>query len=256
MVALCLSCLRQLSWLCSCKGGWGSLCFWLTWAKLPLGCWQHPSHSLGCVLIIFYSQTYTHSSQQHPKAPSLSYREKRRLQLKSCLCAGVSTGLAAYRTGKTLRSRQAPPACLHYKLKHPDRNFHSYFKLLHWGVPWGKHQCVRMALDRAVLHKWMANAQTKMPTKIFTLGARLLGPILGSWLTGNSRLRALHPPTSTESVTLPPYQKSFTDTKEYSCWESQCIEPSGSLLKWGEKGIGTPHVLLWNYQLFDWHFIL
>lgn len=45
-----------------------------------------------------------------------------------------------------------------------------------------------MALDWAVCsHKWMANAQTKMPTKIFILGATLLRPSLGSRLTGNSR---------------------------------------------------------------------
>lgn len=91
------------------RGGMRQLVLLLTWAKLPLGCWQHPSHSLSCVLIIFYSQTYTRSSQQDVKAPSLSYREKRRLQLKSCLCAGISTGLAAYRTGKAVRSRQATP---------------------------------------------------------------------------------------------------------------------------------------------------
>lgn len=39
------------------------------------------------------------------------------------LCAGFSTGLAAHRTGKTVRSRQAPAACLHYRLKAADRTF-------------------------------------------------------------------------------------------------------------------------------------
>lgn len=81
-----------------------------------------------------------------------------------------------------LRNRWAPPACLHHKLKHPDRNFS---QLLQTPALEEYLRAAPVCRDGSwlsyVLHKWMANVQTKMPAKIFTLGARLLRPILGSW---------------------------------------------------------------------------
>lgn len=72
----------------------------------------------------------------------------------------------------------------------------------------GQHQYISMALDWAILHKRAANAQTKKPHGIHPKGMTIK-PILCPWLTGNSRLRALHPLTSTESVTLPLYQEEI-----------------------------------------------
>lgn len=53
---------------------------------------------------------------------------------------------------------------------------HRQFKLLHLRSTWGQLLVVGMALDWAVWHKWIANAQNKMPIMVLTLGARLFSP--------------------------------------------------------------------------------
>lgn len=92
------------------------------------------------------------------------------------LCAGVSPGLAAHWTGKTVRHRQAPPTRLHYKQKHPDRNFSQTVQTPAPEEYLRAAPVVGMALDWAVWHKWIANAQNKMPIMVLTLGARLFSP--------------------------------------------------------------------------------
>lgn len=92
------------------------------------------------------------------------------------LCAGVSPGLAAHWTGKTVRHRQAPPTRFHYKQKHPDRNFSQTVQTPAPEQYLRAAPVLGMALDWAVWHKWIANAQTKMPTVVLTLGARLFSP--------------------------------------------------------------------------------
>lgn len=52
------------------------------------------------------------------------------------LCAGVSTGLAAHRTGKTVKSRPAPAACLHYK-RQIEKPLTDTSNSSMWGGPWG-----------------------------------------------------------------------------------------------------------------------
>lgn len=139
-------------------------------AAATLGCWQHHSHTAWAVPTSSTAKPALTQASKIQKHQAWGTERKWGPSSRAAwLCAGVSPGLAARRTGKTVRHRQAPPTRLHYKQKHPDRNSCT------WGIPEGSTS-TSYGSWLSVLHKWIANAQTKMPTMVLTLGARLFSP--------------------------------------------------------------------------------
>lgn len=177
-VAPCLSRLRQLSWLCAALGMDEvprAAAHWamaeLPWAagSITLTAWAVSTSSAARPALTQASKIQKHQAWATERKWGPSSRA-------AWLCAGVSPGLAAHWTGKTVRHRQAPPTRLHYKQKHPDRNFSQTVQTPAPEEYLRAAPVLGMALDWAVWHKWIANAQTKMPTMVLTLGARLFSP--------------------------------------------------------------------------------